>query len=171
MMIGVADQAGLFVAGVHEARANATARRSAKLERRIIMHGPLTASAADKADAARGAAILEDLSVFAAGTALVMRDRRVLAIGASEPASAVITRIAALTLRTRKRRGVAVIHASETIDQALMQAVLGAQLAGVAVVSLSGDEAGKSAVAHAGMAGALGLFYATVVEQTGQRHD
>lgn len=161
-LVGIADQAGLFVAGVRDVQVTAAPRLNTAERIDIVINGRIKASPQDKAGSARGAAILSDLADFSAGTAVVVRDKRVLAIGAVETGLSVVTRVAEMTGRDRKRRGVAVVRSGEVINEAFLNALVAANLSGVAVLSSCARQALELSPEIFEIAQLRGLFVATV---------
>lgn len=136
-MIAAADEIGIFVLGVAGGREAAqdpevtTLAPKAPVTFKHIGAVSIQHSARD--DAELGLGVLSVLRDFATGSALVVRRGRVMAIGASEPALDVLVRDASYNSKPNRRRGAAVIAASELVDGALIEA---AAEAGVAAVVL-----------------------------------
>ena len=167
-LVGIADQAGLFVAGVRDVQATVAPRLDNAEASDLVINGRIKASPQDKTDSVRGAAILSDLASFSTGTAIVVRDKRVLAIGAVETALSVVTRVAEMTGRDRKRRGIAVVRSGEVVNEAFLDALAAANLSGVAVATSSAREAVEMRAEIFEIAQLRGLFVATIRETRGE---
>ena len=160
-MIAIADRCGLFIAGIEEATTGELSRRGAALgSARPVSLGAVRIGDRANAEIGRAAAILSDLAGFGSGSALVIGDGRVIAIGADEPPRAVIERAAGFRRKKTRREGVAAIGATHAIDEAIVVAASQAKLAGVVKVGRSADHGIERGTIR--LADELGLFVATM---------
>lgn len=168
-LIAIADAGGLFVAGVRDTQGGAIPAAKIGVADVIALTAKTALSGALKADIARGAAILSDLSSFGVDSAVVIRSKRVLAIGAGEAATAVVARAADLISPKRKLQGVAIVKSGDMIDEALLKGVSAARLAGVAVIenTCKDNERWRRTLESAA---SMGLFLAKV-GRPGAHHD
>ena len=143
----------------------------------LMPEGPLgriQPSARDLADAERGFALIAAIGRFDAGQAVVIADNRVLAIEAAEGTDGMLARIAELrgSGRLGMRPGVGVLVKAPKPEQdrrmdmpsigpATVEAVLRAQLAGIAV--LAGGVIVAEPAALAAAADRAGIFVAGVL--------
>ena len=159
-MIAIADRCGLFIAGIEEASQGAQPSSAALGSARPVGLGSVRIGDRANAEIGRAAAILSDLAGFGSGSALVIGDGRVIAIGADEPPRAVIERAAGFRRKKTRREGVAAIGATHTIDEAIVVAASQAKLAGVVKVGRSADHGIERGTIR--LADELGLFVATM---------
>jgi lipid-A-disaccharide synthase len=129
-MTAAADAHGLFVTG--ENATPAAPRVASASGASVLRLGRVPVGARTAVDIERAAAILEALSAFATGSAVVIDHGRVIAVGAGEPAGEVVARVAALRGGKMRGRGVVVLAAREAPDVALVAAAHACGLAGVA---------------------------------------
>jgi DUF1009 family protein len=167
-MIEIADQCGLFIAGI-ETTQQPQSSRAALGSANPVGLGSIRIGDRAGAEIARAIGILSELAAFGSGSALVIGDGRVIAIGAGEPPRDVIERAAGLRRKRARREGVAVIGAAHAIDEAILVAANDAKLGGVVAVGASFDPENKRNVVRA--ADKLGLFIAVteVAEDGGKR--
>ena len=127
-----ADRAGLFVTGVDggapSARLNQAVRAGAAMP---IYLGGSAPSAKIAADVDRGMGVMSTLESFGTGTALVARERRVLAVGTDDKPADVILRVKRFIKPARQRSGVVVLGSREALDADLLNAAADAGLAGI----------------------------------------
>lgn len=95
-----------------------------------------------KRDAMRGAEILSTLGSFDTGTCVVIRDKRVLSIGALEPAEDVIGRVTAA--RRFRPHGVAVVRSAGN-SEAVLESAARVGLAGVVFDAPPAENVGRYA--------------------------
>ncbi len=134
-MIAGADRAGLFVAGV------AGPEQDAYLENSYvdpIVFGNTSIPAAAEADVAKGVYAISELARLSTGTALVIADGRVLAVGAEESAEDVLYRAAAF-LRRKRRSAVVILGPQTALDAKLIEAAAHIGLQGVILTFGAGD--------------------------------
>jgi DUF1009 family protein len=167
-MIEIADQCGLFIAGI-ETTQQPQSSRAALGSANPVGLGSIRIGDRAGAEIARAIGILSELAAFGSGSALVIGDGRVIAIGAGEPPRDVIERVAGLRRKSTRREGVATIGAAHAIDEAILVAANDAKLGGVVAVGASFDPENKRNVVRA--ADKLGLFIAVteVAEDGGKR--
>lgn len=133
-----ANAAEIFVYGV-DAPLDADAA-ALEGEPEMMELGAVMLSSAARADALLGTRVLDALAEFGGGSGLVVRGRRVMAIGASEPAVEVFRRDATFNTRgVNSRRGAAVVGRGAPVDEALITAA--AQAGAAAVVITAEQEA------------------------------
>ncbi len=154
-LIGAADAAGLFVTGVSDADDAETGHETADERVGTIGLGAIKPKAALNRDIARGVNVMRVLERFGTGSALVVRKKRVLAIGASEPPCDVLARV---TAKGRRLAGVAVLNQRYVLDEATLRGAAEAGLEGVVVLSPS-DMQPAAAI---DLVGKLGMFVAAV---------
>lgn len=136
-VLRLADESGLFVAGVPDDAAGAVpqrfkARGSADRFKRLSAVRPRPNALAD---AEKGLAVSATLEPFGAGRSIVVMRNHVLSVDAGEGAHAVVAR--AMTLRqwgsiTRRRRGMAIFADVRDLDDDLIRAIDRAGFAGAA---------------------------------------
>lgn len=161
-LIHAAERERIFVAGVTDdaapvsvvAAVGAAARRIEPL----VFGGVDPASGLD-GDMQRGMRIMGTLTRFGTGSALVIRQGRVLSIGTNEPPREVIAQAEAFTKASKKRSGVAVIGPREALDEPMLEAAAACGLAGV-IVMFGHEDRPQHKGAVAAKADALGLFIA-----------
>ena len=158
-MINAADAAGLFIAGVGDDEANSAQNVALNCEDVPRYLGRHDCNAPTLLDIQRGRAILRALSGFAAGSAVVVCGKRVIAIGATEPALSVVERCKVFAKSRGQRRGVAVIAPRESIDETLIVAAAAAKLSGLVILSDDVNQFDLDSVVAAA-ADRLGLFVA-----------
>lgn len=132
-MIALADERGLFVAGVKAAASKAELARAPTIRTRALGDLPMTPSA--EADIARAAGALSALSSFGGGSAIVIDGGRVFAVGSSEGPIAVAERVRTLRGTNTRRRGVLVVGPDYPLDEALVVAAQSAHLVGIALTA------------------------------------
>ena len=154
-LTGAADEAGLFVIGVSDALDAEAGPETAGGRVEALPLGAIKPKAALNRDIARGVNVMRVLDTFGTGSALVVRKKRVLAIGAGEPPGDVLARV---TAKDRQRAGVALLSPRYELDDVVVRCAAGAGLEGVIVLS----PADKQAAAALDLAGKLGMFVATV---------
>ncbi len=119
----------------------------------------------DKADIEKGLAALERLAVFRTGSAVVVARAYILAIAASETASAMLGRVRALRQwgrRSRRRLGVLVCRAEETDAASFVQICEQAAAQGLAGIAVAGAADALAPYEDAVTAAdGLGLFLVT----------
>jgi DUF1009 family protein len=134
-MIARADRAGLFVAGVRGPEDNAY------LEDAFvdpIVFGGVAIPAAAGADVAKGVYAMSELAQLSTGSALVIADGRVLAVGADEGPEDVLYRAAAF-LRKKRRSAVVILGPQTALDAKLIEAAAHIGLQGVILTFGAGD--------------------------------
>lgn len=156
-LIHAAERERIFVAGVAGTTTVPPPLSRAPIE--ALVFGGVDPSASIQGDVQRGMRIMGTLAKFDAGSAVVIRNGRVLSIGAHEAPSAVIGRAAGFIRDSGKRSGVAVIGPREAIDEALIAAAAAAGLSGL-VVMFGREDRPQHKGAVAAKADALGLFIA-----------
>ncbi|MBR2534802.1 MAG: UDP-2,3-diacylglucosamine diphosphatase LpxI [Hyphomicrobium sp.] len=160
-LINAAEREGLFVVGLPDHSAPPLDQLlSTKLtDSAPLVFGKIDLSSALKSDVRRGVAIMSTLAQFAVGTAVVIRNRRVLAIGAHEKALDVITRAAEIFRPARRRAGVAFIGHRTPVDEALIEAIADAGLEGL-IVMFGREDRPQHKGSIVARADELGLFIA-----------
>ena len=161
-LIGAADDAGLFIIGVRDARDAEAGPVTADGRVEALPLGAVNPKAALSRDIARGVNVMRVLDTFGTGSALVVRKKRVLAIGAGEPPGDVLARV---TTKGRQRAGVAVLSPRYELDEAIVRGAAEAGLEGIVVFSA----ADKQSAAALDLAGKLGMFVATVTGSSTSR--
>jgi DUF1009 family protein len=157
-MIRLADKRGLFILG---ADLRATERMPFVSERCNVKElGSVRASERAAVEIGRGKGILSALSDFDTGSAVVIVNGRVIAIGTDEAPQDVIARAAALRQNRKRRAGVAVVRGVPDLDPAIVEATAKANLAGIALPEC---EAFPSEALQ--LADRLGLFVATPLQR------
>lgn len=86
-----------------------------------------------KADVRRGVNIMGVLAAFNTGSALVIIDGRVLAVGTFEPPDMVLERARAMRRKRRKRAGVVIIGPREALTEDIVKAAAAVNLSGIIV--------------------------------------
>ncbi len=130
-MIEIADGRGLFIVGVREEYETARPAAVSARPHGTVGLGSARVSPSAVTDISRAVGILSALMDFHTGSAIVIDERRVIAIGADEPPSEVIGRAAGLRGRNRRRKGVVAIGRKYRLDEAILVAARDANLAGV----------------------------------------
>jgi DUF1009 family protein len=157
-MIRLADERGLFVAGVSFPASGREALVSEPSG--ITMRGSVRASERASAEIDRAKGILSVLSAFKTGSAVVIVNGRVIAIGTNEAPQDVIARAGALRQNRKRRAGVAVVGGTYSVAPAVVEAAAKANLAGIALLEC--DEALPSEAVQ--VADRLGLFVAVALK-------
>jgi len=158
-MIRRADSAGIFVAGAADGTSGARATDAPPVAVPFTEVGNHKASAQQRADAQKGAAVLAALRPFYESAGAVVDRGHVLAVECGEGADGLIARASRLRQWGRRARGhrsaVAVIAVSpaDTVG-GIIDAAAAANLAGVALVSVTAE----SVEPHAKDAARHGLF-------------
>lgn len=170
-LIEEADKNTVFVVGVEDAAQPAGAiaagaRSNAALDPVVLGAVRPDARASDMLT--RGADIIAELAAFRTGSAVVLRDRRVLAVGASEVPREVVARAAALVRKRRRKRGIVVLGPREPLDEALVSAAAEARLEGILVMYGNVDRPRHSGPVLE-LADRLGLFVAAAAMPARER--
>lgn len=134
-MIARADRAGLFVAGVSGPEEDAYLE-DAYIDPIVFGNASIPAVAA--ADVARGVYAMSELARLSTGSALVIADGRVLAVGAEEGAEDVLYR-AAPFIRRKRRSAIIVLGPQMALDAKLIEAAAHIRLQGVILTFGAGD--------------------------------
>jgi lipid-A-disaccharide synthase len=129
-IIARADAEGLFVVGIKDERPSPPPARAASSD--IAWLGSVRGDHAGERDVLRAAGILQALSAFNTGTAVVIDQGRVLAVGASESPLQVTERTGPLRGPKPKRRGIAVLAPGQAQSRPLLDATAAADLCGIA---------------------------------------
>lgn len=124
-LAGAARRTGVFVEGVTGANKTVASAASIFGMQKV---GKISVGSNELRDAARGVQVLATLAGFETGTALVIRNKRVLSIGAAERAEDVIGRVQPAR---RHKQGVAVVRIGGGDGDAIVRAAVQAGLAGV----------------------------------------
>lgn len=140
-MIALADERGLFVAGIKAGESQTEPARAPNIQTRTLGDFPMNPSA--EADIARATGVLSALSSFGGGSAVVIDGGRVFAVGSSEEPIAVAERVRTLRGKNTRRRGVLVVGPGYRLDEALISAAQNAHLIGVAITA-NGSSLAKS---------------------------
>jgi DUF1009 family protein len=156
-LIHAAERERVFVAGVQGAADAPPPLSRQPIE--ALVFGGIDPSASMQADVQRGMRIMGTLARFNTGSAVVIRNGRVLSIGAHEAPKSVIERAAGFTGTSGKRAGAAVIGPRESLDEAMIEAAAAAGLSGL-VVMFGREVRPQQKGAVAAKADALGLFIA-----------
>jgi DUF1009 family protein len=163
-----ADQAGLFVEGVKESDAPVAPRRFDPRRVSIPFRtlGRIAPRRHASHDAAKGVAVIDALTTFAAGRAAVVVRNHVLAVEAGEGVDATVARATGLrqwASLTRRRRGITCIEDARHLTPALVDAVAEAGYAGIAIARqiLDPDAAFEDLVVEANRRGLLVLLRTT----------
>lgn len=135
-MIERADRAQLFVAGVRAEETNRPPTEDHLIE--PIVFGRLSVPLERAGDVERGVRILGVLGRYDTGSALVVSNGHVLAVGAREPPLDVLNRAAPYVNRKRKS-AVLVIGAQEALDETLIRAAAATGISGIVVMFGRGD--------------------------------
>jgi DUF1009 family protein len=160
-MIRLADERELFVAGVSlPASAPKTFVSEATS---IAMRGSVRASERVVAEIDRAKGILSALSAFKTGSAVVIINGRVIAMGTNEAPQDVIARAGALRQNRKRRAGIAVVGGAYRLDRTIVEAVAEAKLAGIALLECAVDEA--LPIEAVQLADRLELFVAVPLER------
>lgn len=133
-LIETADAAGVFVAGVAphgEAKAYGNSDRQLRQAGRVAIPGDL------ERDIANGLGAAALLEAFGAGSAVVVRSGRVLAVGARESAEDAIRRGRAY-MRRRGRNAVAVLAKGVALTPEILDALDADRFAGVVLIAHDG---------------------------------
>jgi DUF1009 family protein len=160
-MIRLADERGLFVAGVSLPASGPKAFVSELIG--ITTRGSVRASERAAAEIDRAKGILSVLSAFKTGSAVVVINGRVIAIGTNETPQDVIVRAGVLRQNRKRRAGVAVVGGAYSLAPDIVEAAAKANLAGIASAEcVARDELPAGSVA---LADRLGLFVAAPLER------
>ena len=173
-LIHAAERERIFVAGVTDDAAPAghsasVAAAAGSAVRRIepLVFGSIDPASNFDGDMQRGMRIMGTLTQFGTGSALVIRQERVLSIGTNEPPREVIAQAQGFLKASKKRSGVAVIGPREALDEPTLEAAAACGLAGV-IVMFGREDRPQHKGAVAAKADALGLFIAgAAISDTG----
>ena len=133
-VIRAADHTGLFVAGIHDELSLPQSVPPPRRGSAIVVLGSFSPLRSQAIDIDRGIRAMSVLAGFATGSALVVRKKRVIAVGAAEPAVDVVARVISPAGKKPRRWGVAILGPRETLDATLVEAAAGKGLAGVVVM-------------------------------------
>jgi DUF1009 family protein len=133
-LIHAAERDGIFIAGIPDEYRVVEAATPTGHDAEALTFGSHDPSPASIADISRAIAIQSTLAHYGLGTAVVIRNGRVLAIGADEPANDVIERATAYYRPANRRAGVAIIGHREVLDEPLIKTVSAAGLDGIVVM-------------------------------------
>jgi DUF1009 family protein len=133
-----ADEAGMFVEGVADERAEPPPRRfdARKTPTAFRCLGRTAPETHATYDAIKGLAVLDALAPFGVGRAAVVVRNHVLSVETGEGADAVVARAAGLrqwASLTRSRRGVAALRAAADVTPAVIETVAKSGYAGLAI--------------------------------------
>jgi DUF1009 family protein len=160
-MIRLADERGLFVAGVSLPASGPKTLVSEVTS--ITTRGSVRTSERAAAEIDRAKGILSVLSAFKTGSAVVIVNGRVIAIGTNEAPQDVIARAGALRQNGKRRAGVAVVGGVYRLDRTIVEAAAEATLSGIALLECAVDEAPPSEAVQ--LADRLELFVAVPLER------
>ncbi len=155
-MIQGAERCGLFVTGIAGDAGPEPLGHRARAPVKTVILGSVPPQRSLTTDMIRGARVMSVLASFATGSALAVREKRVLAIGASEPPGDVLARV---TRKGRRRSGVAVIGPREALDEPLVSLTAECGLEGL-VVMYGKDDRPQHQGPVIELADRLGLFIA-----------
>jgi DUF1009 family protein len=161
-LIHAAERERIFVAGVTDeaAPANVAAAVGAATKRiEPLVFGGVDPAPGLDSDMQRGMRIMGTLARFGTGTALVIRQGRVLSIGAGEPPRDVIAQAESFSHSPNKKSGVAVLGPREALDEPMLEAAAACGLAGL-IIMFGHEDRPQHRGAVAAKADALGLFIA-----------
>jgi DUF1009 family protein len=160
-MIRLADEHELFVAGVS---LPASAPKTFVFEATsITMRGSVRASERVVAEIDRAKGILSALSAFKTGSAVVIINGRVIAMGTNEAPQDMISRAGALRQNRKRPAGVAVVGEAYGLDPVIVEAAGKANLAGIASTGYGARDELPAGVVT--LADRLGLFVAAPLER------
>lgn len=138
-MLERADRAQIFIAGVAAPPASRPARPEGGGVEPIVFGG-YSIPPERTGDVDTGVRIMSALEAFAAGSALVIAQGRVLSIGAREPSGHVLER-ARPYIKRKKNNAVLVIGPNEALDEPLIRQAAASGIAGIVVMFGPGDGA------------------------------
>ncbi|MGQ0456830.1 MAG: LpxI family protein [Hyphomicrobium sp.] len=118
--------------------------------------GDIDAPAGTRVDLVKAVRVMRILDEFSCGTATAVRENRVFAIGAAEPAEHVIERMRS-HFKARGRAGVAALGPHSPLTDGVIAAAVAVGLAGIALVRTS-DDIGRAPAGLIAAANASGLF-------------
>lgn len=137
-MIAEANQRGLFIIGIESELRDPKQGRDTSNRNPTVSLGAVEVPRDAEFDISRARSILATLAEFDTGSAVVIDDGRVFAIGAGEPAPEVIRRATLLRRQRSRRSGVAVVTSSP-VDESLLLAADACKLSGVVHLGPSSD--------------------------------